>query len=376
VTHTSHHGTEVSHRRLDAEHPTRLAAVDQGFTAVDLFAGAGGTTQGLKEAGYRVLAAIENDSAASRTYRANHPEVDVLERDIRRVTAPGLARRVAALDIHVDIMTACPPCQGFSSLGTGRRDDPRNRLVSTIGRFVDQLQPRVVLLENVPGLGSDRRLAELRAQLDERYSVGQYVVDAADFGVPQHRRRMIIMGVRHDLDAAPPVDLRDALPSNFDASRRPAGPVIALAGSIARTSDPTHRARNSSPEVVARIRSVPAAGTRFDLPPEHRLACHNRLAARNATSSYGRIDPDVPAPTMTTRCTTAACGRFIHPTEHRGLSLREAALLQSFPIDYVFEGNYGEVERQIGNAVPPRLARALGLIAGAFLTSNSLAAAA
>jgi DNA (cytosine-5)-methyltransferase 1 len=110
----------------------------------------------------------------------------------------------------------------------------------------------------------------------------------------------------------------------------------------------------------------------MNLPPGLRLACHERLDSRDATSIYGRIDPTKPAPTMTTRCTTPSCGRFVHPSEDRGLSLREAALLQTFPPRYVFDGTYGQIESQIGNAVPVRLAHALGLVVVALLDLRDL----
>ena len=116
------------------------------------------------------------------------------------------------------------------------------------------------------------------------------------------------------------------------------------------------------PGALERIKAVPPGGGRLALPAELELACHARLGKGSATSIYGRIDPSKAAPTMTTRCTTPSCGRFIHPTEDRGLTLREAALLQTFPIDYVFKGNHGEIERQVGNAVPPKLAEALSLV--------------
>ncbi len=341
--------------------------------AVDLFAGAGGTSQGLKAAGYRILLAIENDPSAVRTYRANHADVDVIERDIRRVQAPALARRLDRAEDVIDLLTACPPCQGFSSFGSSRPDDPRNQLVVTIGRFVEHLKPRAVLIENVPRLAYDRRLARLTALLDECYTVSRYTVDAADFGVPQHRRRMIVIAVHRDFGIELPADIRSRLPADFDIAPKTAGAAIAPAGDIARTSDSLHRARRSSERVQARIRSVPHAGSRFDLPEEHRLVCHSKLDNRSATASYGRIDAALPAPTMTTRCTTPACGRFIHPQEHRGLSLREAALLQTFPHGYAFDGNYGEIERQIGNAVPVRLAHALGLVVRSLVDDSSRA---
>jgi DNA (cytosine-5)-methyltransferase 1 len=345
------------------------SVVADSRTAADLFAGAGGTTQGLFQAGYVVLGAIENDIAAADTYAANHPEVYLDRRDVRRVQAPAFARKLGAQ--RIDVLTACPPCQGFSTLGLSDPDDARNNLVMVVERFAAALRPRAILLENVPGLAADRRLAQLERALAEGYASRRYLVDAVHFGVPQHRRRTIVVFVERPVDEAIfPDDLRTLLPRGFDCSRRAVHAVLAVAQRCG-AEDVVHRARRSTPKTLERIRAMPIGGGRLDLPPSLRLDCHERLGTRSATSIYGRIDPSQPAPTMTTRCTTPSCGRFVHPSEDRGLTLREAALIQTFPPDYKFEGHYGEVERQIGNAVPVRMAEALGLVVRHLLARPS-----
>lgn len=337
------------------------------FTAVDLFSGAGGTTRGLRDAGYEVVAAVENDVAAAETFGTNHPTTDLLDRDIRRVQAPALGRRLFKSGRRLDLLTACPPCQPFSTLGTGDSSDPRNALVSSISRFVKHLRPRAVMLENVPGLRSEPRFLKLVATLAEDYAMAEYVVQATDFGVPQNRRRIILIGIARSAEVELPEDLASALPADFDSSPRIASDALDLASDLDPDEDPIHRARSPKPLTLRRIRAVKQGGGRLQLPKALELACHSRLKTRNATSIYGRIDPSEPAPTMTTRCTTPSCGRFVHPWENRGLTLREAALLQTFPLSYSFKGNYGEVERQIGNAVPPKLAEALGLVVSSVL---------
>ncbi len=353
---------------LHSEYDLTVAAA---LTAIDLFSGAGGASQGLRDVGYTVLAAIENDPSAVETFRANHPETEMLARDVRRVGAPALARRLRASQTRLDLLTACPPCQPFSTLGSGDPDDPRNRLVSSLMRFVRHLRPRAVLLENVPGLRCEPRFARLVADLEADYRVRQYIVQATDFGVPQERRRVIVLGIDRAMSVEPPECLLDALPASFDASPRTAGEALAAAATLTTDVDPVHRARTPRPKTLARIRAVAQGGGRVELPEHLQLACHVRLGQRHATSIYGRIDPKRPAPTMTTRCTTPSCGRFIHPTEDRGLTLREAALLQTFPLDYKFCGNHESVERQIGNAVPPLLAKALGLVVAQLLGSGA-----
>jgi DNA (cytosine-5)-methyltransferase 1 len=337
-------------------------------TAVDLFSGAGGTTQGLRDAGFEVLAAIENDPSSVDTFVANHPATLVVDRDIQRVQAPAFARRLGLSDERrLDILTACPPCQPFSTLGSGDANDPRNALVSVLKRFIVALRPRAVILENVPGLRNEPRFRQLLRAIGDCYDVREYVVQAAGFGVPQSRRRMIVLCVERDIGTKLPDDLLDALPDDFDRATKTAGDAIALAENLSEDEDPVHRARSRQPKTLKRIKAVKPGEGRLHLPARLRLECHKELKQRNATSIYGRIDPALPAPTMTTRCTTPSCGRFIHPTEHRGLTLREAALLQSFPVTYSFCGTYGEIECQIGNAVPPKLSEALGLIVAGLL---------
>ena len=362
---------ELVRRRLRED----TIRVVSSLSAVDLFSGAGGTTQGLRDAGYDVVAAVENDPAAAATFAANHPGTELFDRAIQRVQAPALARQLDAKGIRVDLLTACPPCQPFSTLGTGDSTDKRNALVSTIRRFVEQLRPRAVMLENVPGLQRERRFERLVESLNEDYRVAQYLVQAAEFGVPQSRRRVIVLAVDSSLGVEPPSDLLAVLPDDFDTSGSTAGEALAAAKALRVDDDPVHRARTPRPTTLERIRAIKPGGGRLDLPSHLQLDCHAKLSRRDATSIYGRIDPSMVAPTMTTRCTTPSCGRFVHPYEDRGLTLREAALIQTFPIAYKFEGTYGEIEQQIGNAVPPRLAEALGLVVSGLL-SRALAQAA
>jgi DNA (cytosine-5)-methyltransferase 1 len=317
-----------------------------------------------------VVAAIEVDPAACASFRANHvPGCHLVAEDIRRVDCAALAAMLELEDGRLDLLTACPPCQPFSTLGTGNPEDPRNGLVGVIARFVDALAPRLIVLENVPGLASQPALRKLLCELADRYGFAQHLVQAADFGVPQSRRRIIVFGVALDIGTAPTGNFAELVPDDFDRSARTAGQALADVEGLTYEADPVHRARTPRPLTVRRLRATTPGGGRRELPPELVLNCHKTLARADATSIYGRVDPGAPAPTMTTRCTTPSCGRFGHPTEDRGLTLREAALLQTFPIDYRFAGTYGEIERQIGNAVPARLAQAVGLAVRAVLAT-------
>ncbi|MFF1459827.1 DNA cytosine methyltransferase [Streptomyces sp. NPDC058330] len=338
------------------------------YSAVDLFAGAGGATRGLRDAGFMMLAAVENDREAAETYRKNHPKVCLFAEDIRAVDPLTLLGGTTVPPGELDLLKACPPCQGFSSLAKGLVDERRNDLVLDTFRFVEALRPRIVLLENVPGLARDRRFPELgRLLMEAGYRLWTSTLDAAAFGVPQRRKRFICFAVREDLSFDFEGDLTALLPANFRTFPRTARQALAHLARHSRPGDPLDVHRRSSDTVEARIAAVPVGGGRFDLPEEHQLDCHKRLTSRHAAASYGRVKLDEPAPTMTTRCTTPACGRFIHPTKNRGLTLREAAVFQTFPLSYTFYGGYGSVERQIGNAVPVRMAKGLGLIASAVL---------
>ncbi|MFE0736581.1 DNA cytosine methyltransferase [Streptomyces sp. NPDC058855] len=337
-------------------------------SAVDLFAGAGGATRGLRDAGLDVLAAVENDAEAAATYRRNHPRVKLLSCDIRQVDPIELLQAIGLRRGQLDVLKACPPCQGFSTLAKGEIDQARNDLVLDVARFIDGMLPKILLLENVPGLQRDARLSALLNHLHEKgYTFRGGALDATAFGVPQRRKRFILFAVRGDLTFSPDEEILSLLPRSFGTSRRTARNVLDHLKRHLRPGDPLDVYRASSPVVQRRIASIPVNGNRFDLPMEHQLDCHRKLKNRSAASSYGRVKLDEPAPTMTTRCTTPACGTFVHPTEHRGLTLREAATFQTFPVSYMFSGNYGSIERQIGNAVPVRMAKGLGLIASTIL---------
>jgi DNA (cytosine-5)-methyltransferase 1 len=327
-------------------------------TAIDLFAGAGGATQGLKDAGLAVIGAIEKDSDAAASYRRNHPLTHLWEEDIAKLPASAIRRTLKLEKGELTLLKTCPPCQGFSSLAEGRVsvDDLRNDLVGHTVRFVREFRPRFVMLENVPGLARDRRAAALTHALQNLgYATRVYNVNARDFGVPQRRKRIILVGIRGHRNS-----------KYLPGSLVPAGILETTVGQafsqleqVAPAEDSLHVYRTSTQLVDLRIRALPIDGNRRDLPRELQLACHIKVDAfaRSASASYGRLKLNDVAPTMTTRCTTPACGSFIHPTEPRGITLREASWLQTFPITYAFEGPYGSIERQIGNAVPPRMVK-------------------
>jgi DNA (cytosine-5)-methyltransferase 1 len=335
------------------------------LTAIDLFAGAGGATQGLIDAGITVVGAVEFDQDAAATYRLNHPGVKLWEEDIKRIPATAMARELNLKRGALTLLKACPPCQGFSSLAEGRGahpDDPRNDLVLDVVRFVRVFAPQLVLMENVRGLGRDPRSQRVEASLRRLgYATKTYIVNAADFGVPQKRTRFILLAAR---------GRKTVLPDRLDDSSKVVRTTVRTAFSemekAVAEDDELHAVRPVNDLVRLRIEAIPVGGNRFDLPTELQLACHQRLDqadSRAAAGSYARLKWDEPAPTMTTRCTTPACGPFVHPDKHRPITLREAATIQTFPIDYAFVGSRGAIERQIGNAVPVKMAKSIAATA-------------
>lgn len=331
-------------------------------TAVDLFAGSGAVTEGLRRSGFRVVAAVDNDPLAGRTFRANHPTVRLYRNDIRKIDPTRIRNR----DLNgrdVDVLTVCAPCQPFSSQNRHKEGDPRASLILQSIRFAKALKPKVIFFENVPGLAhpSNRSLIQRLKQGLARlgYFLGAPAkVDAADYGVPQRRVRCILLAVR---GSAPPSALpRPASPAGQRRTVRDAiGHLRSLAPGEADPNDPLHQARRHLPIAVERLQHIPKdGGSRSALPERLVLDCHKNH--RGHPDVYGRMAWSDVAPTLTTGCTDLTRGRFAHPQDDRAITLREAAYLQTFPANYVFRGNGSQVATQIGNAVPVRLIKTLG----------------
>lgn len=334
----------------------RLSPAAVTGTVIDLFCGSGGVTAGLKAAGWKILAAVDNDPIAARTYRANHPEVALLEEDICN-EGIGARLRVATGHAAVDLMVVCAPCQPFSSQNRSGKADSRDQLIVRSAALVEFIRPRIIFFENVPGLASPRHSAILHALSDRMAGLGYHlsgplVRDAADFGVPQRRRRCIMLAsrCREAVDFFKALDLSVPRRSVLEAigDLAPLGP-----GEQSRT-DTLHRARRHSGLALQRLQAIPKdGGSRSSLPPELRLACHSDDSS--FPDVYGRMSWSTVAPTLTTGCTDVTKGRFAHPEQDRSITPREAARLQTFPDDYAFIGNSTQLARQIGNAVPPMM---------------------
>jgi DNA (cytosine-5)-methyltransferase 1 len=320
------------------------------YTAIDLFSGCGGLTLGLKLAGFKVLAAIENDELAVGTYTANHPEVLVCPEDIRDMKATSLRKRLKLAAGELDLLAGCPPCQGFSALrtcnGARQKRDKRNRLITEMMRFARAFKPKAIMMENVPGLAEHWSFKKLCRDLRRLgYRVEWDIKDARYYGVPQRRKRLIMVAGRR-------FDVPLAKESNAIKT------VWKAIGDLKAPGRSRDKLQNlpekRSAKVLKLIRAIPKdGGSRTDLPTSRQLACHKRIDGFNDV--YGRMAWHEPAPTITGGCFNPSKGRFLHPEDDRAITLREAAILQSFPRRYRFPANKSKeaVALMIGNALPP-----------------------
>jgi DNA (cytosine-5)-methyltransferase 1 len=349
-------------------------------TFLDLFCGAGGLSLGLARSGWTPLLAVDSWPDAAATYRRNFAEHEVSTADIRDLTLRRLSRM---LDQEPDWVVGGPPCQGFSTVGKRQRRDPRNDLIREFHRVVRSLQPAGFMIENVLGL-RDMGVAPAVVRHFERlgYAVTFHVLCAADYGIPQLRRRIVFVGHRdkgflrspmpsHDKSSYVTVwDAIGDLPplGPGDTATEYVGPPFTTYQQEMRRASSSlqgHTASNHPAHLVKAISFIPDGGNRRSIPPRYQPASgfHN---------SYSRLSSSRPAVAVTSNMGKPSGTRCIHPTQHRGLTAREGARLQTFPDSFWFESGITSQRLQIANAVPPRLARALGahLMAPASWTSG------
>lgn len=341
----------------------------RALTCIESFCGAGGLALGLRRAGFEVRAAFDLDPAAVRTFNRHHGGRAWVQ-DVRALEVQALAERAQVEPGALDLLAGGPPCQGFSKQTRGASaDDPRNTLVLEFARLVEGLRPRFFLMENVAIFGQKRGRA-LVEQLQRRlsgYRLHGQLYNAADHGLAQLRQRFVLVGQRADLPRAfvPP----PPLPRRVTVGEALAGLPEPLPDGREHPLHLNHTAARVRPLNVARFAHVPPGGGWQDIPEALRLPCHQRVepGAGGWPDVYGRLRWDGQAPTLTAGFDSFTRGRYGHPVANRPLTPREAARLQGFPDDYGFEGNRAELRRQIGNAVPPPLAWALGRAIAAAL---------
>lgn len=384
---------------------------DKALTMLDLFAGAGGLSEGLSEAGFHSLFASEIIPTYAETYRKNHPSSEVLTADIRTVDAEEIRKKLGIEKGELDLLAGGPPCQGFSINAPVRSVlDQRNHLFKEYLRFVDAFAPRAVLIENVPGLVSFEHGATLHAILEALSQLGYgadvRILGAAYYGVPQMRWRTIIIGTRGK--QLPPRafpeptfhapikpnfttmfngQLLVKLPSveastHFTTVEEAIGDLPPLKagekGSLVKdyycapTCDYQRRLRTGSSGVynheaprmskinMERLKFIKPGGNWTDIPEEMLPKGMQRANKGDHTKRYGRVTPDGLASTILTKC-DPHWGAYFHYSQDRSFTVREAARIQSFPDHYIFTGTQAEQFAQVGNAVPPMLAEAVGL---------------
>lgn len=350
------------------------------MNVIDLFAGCGGLSLGFLQAGYSINKAVEFDPAIANTYKINHPEIDVLVDDIKNIDTAGVFNLGDA-----EVIIGGPPCQGFSMAGARIRqgfiDDPRNYLFKHYYNVVRTVKPKIFVMENVKGMLTMQKgkvFDEILSIFSDKdlnegtpYRIYHKIVKAVDFGIPQKRERLIIIGTTirgidfeniweetkkaillNYPDYFEPVTVRDAIgnlptvtENGLIQNPEPQNPYQRYL-SCDNSELTNHAKSHHSPKAIERMHKIESGHNFTDLDEEIN-SVHS--------GSYGRLVWDEPATTITTRFDTPAGGRFIHPDEDRTLSPREAARIQSFPDDFVFYGTRREISRQIGNAVPPKI---------------------
>jgi DNA (cytosine-5)-methyltransferase 1 len=322
---------------------------------VDLFCGLGGLTHGLSLGGIEVIAGVDLDPVCRVPYENNNAAI-FYQGDVRRMTGTqlsGMFRRDS-----VKLLAGCAPCQPFSTYSRKGRSDRADAMWNLLGdfsRLVRELEPELVTMENVPQLVHHAVFSRFLEDL-AGYEVSWSVVDCAQYGVPQTRKRLVLLGSRMG-----PVSLLPPSPGMKPRTVRDAiSKLKPLAAGEADPSDALHSACRLSPLNLQRIKASLPGGSWREWDPALRAKCHARDTGQTYPSVYGRMEWDAPAPTITTQCFGFGNGRFGHPEQHRAITLREAAILQTFPRNYRFAAadtpvKFSVMGRLIGNAVPVRI---------------------
>lgn len=328
--------------------------------AIDLFCGAGGLTAGMKIAGIDVLAGYDIDPQCEYAYTTNN-DASFIAEDVTNIAGADLQKWYRKGNFK--LLAGCAPCQPFSTYNQGRdtRGDRKWPLLYAFSRLISEIQPDLVTMENVPDVTKHDVYHDFVENLrSQNYEIWSGRVDCVEYGLPQRRRRHVLLASKlGPIELIPPthketpVTVRDAI-----------GCLPPIKHGGVDPHDPLHRSAKLSPLNLRRIRHSKQGGSWQDWPHSLISACHKRESGMTYKSVYGRMHWDTPSPTMTTLCFGFGNGRFGHPEQDRAISLREAAILQSFPQDYVFMPEarltHKAVGRMIGNAVPVRLGEVIG----------------
>lgn len=332
---------------------------------VDFFSGCGGTSAGLRSAGCRIIAGLDNDPESGETFRANFPDAAFFGRDIRKLQTSAFDTLLLPRNPKVvRLFTACAPCQPFSKHRRFDADDDRAPLLREFVRFARRFRPELVFVENVPGMQTRANTfgpfgAFVRSLRRLGYHLVYSTTDACSYGIPQRRTRLILIASLLGPIEFPEATHGPAVWAPFSTVRDWIGDLPPIQAGESHPEIPNHQSMRLSPLNLRRIRSTPRGGSRRDWPQSLWLACHSG-GHNGHTDVYGRLSWDGIASALTTRCNSLSNGRFGHPDQDRAISIREAACLQTFPREFVFRGALASQARQIGNAVPVLLAQRFG----------------
>ncbi|AYB35487.1 DNA cytosine methyltransferase [Chryseolinea soli] len=336
------------------------------ISAIDLFCGIGGLSYGMKKAGIRMVAGIDIDDTCEYAYKAN-VKADFIAQNIAKLNGKQLKKDYWSDDDRVKILVGCAPCQPFSShtnKNKHRKKGNRWRLLNEFVRLIDETGCDIVSMENVPNLSNQKIFEDFINFLEsKKYHVSYSNVYCPEFGIPQKRRRLVLLASRFGKIELIPSTHEDP---HFVTTKEAIGHLPPVqSGEICKT-DPLHRTTKLTDLNLKRIKASKPNGSWLDWDEELRLACHSRESGDSYKSVYGRMTWNEPAPTITTQFYNYGTGRFGHPTQDRALTVREAALLQTFPADYKFiEDEHEDFQLtnlgvHIGNAVPVELGFVIG----------------
>lgn len=355
----------ISNQKFDGE-----KSVKGAYQVIDVFSGMGLASLGFKKAGFKIAAALEIDPLRCRIYEKNIG-LTPIQSDVMKIDGKQLLSKAKLRKGEKFCMIGCPPCQSFSKLsetsGINALDDPRSRYVNKFAKLVEETKPTAVVFENVPwmieGPGKVFFKRYVRKLEKAGYVTFSGTVNAANFGVPQNRLRVVGISIKKQFltEKAKKKIERFYLTKkkNPKTVRDAIGNLKPLRTGQTDKNDAQHSASVHNSRVLKMMKHIPKnGGSRTDMPRSMWLECHKKLK-HGADSVYGRMRWDAPAPTITGRCTTPACGRFIHPSQNRGITIREASRLQTIPDNFKMDNARHHMEEMIGDAVPVLLAQSI-----------------
>lgn len=329
---------------------------------IDLFCGAGGLTAGLRKAGIKIKAGYDIDTACAYAFQHNN-KAKFIAKDISTVSGEEISEWYSSGSIK--LLAGCAPCQPFSTYNKGKdtSEDRKWPLLYEFARLIEELKPDLVTMENVPDVVKHKVYDDFVTKLKAAgYHVWANEVRCTEYGLAQHRRRHVLLASKlGEISLIPPTHNK-----KFKSVKSVIGALPQIRAGQTHPDDPLHKSANLSITNSQRIRASIPGGSWLDWPEKLRAKCHKKTSGSTYLSVYGRMEWDKPSPTITTLCYGYGNGRFGHPSQHRALSLREAAILQSFPKRYKFASpntqiNFNKVGRMIGNAVPVRLGEVIGI---------------